>query len=141
MDGTVTDVKVHVDGITHTHPDDMELLLVAPSGETVLLMSDVGGLTDVTTPLNLVFDDAAGGPIPAAGPLVGGTFTPSDSPDIDCSGDAGFPGPAPAGPYGSTLGSLAGVSPNGTWQMFAYDDCGVDVGSAARWSLHLTTTG
>ena len=44
--GVVTDLSVTLTGFGHETPDDVDLLLVGPTGVKVLLMSDVGGTTD-----------------------------------------------------------------------------------------------
>jgi len=48
---------------------------------------------------------------------------------------------APAGPYVTTLGELAGVDPNGTWSLYVMDDFFLDGGEIrGGWSLTLETT-
>ena len=41
--GLVGKVTVALKGLTHSFPDDLEILLVGPDGQQMLLMSDVGG--------------------------------------------------------------------------------------------------
>ena len=86
----VTDIDVRLNGITHTEPDDLDLLLVGPTGQTARIMSDVGGTTDVTG-VNLTLDDQAPASIDNTAALVSGTFRPTNS----GAGDA-FAAPAPA---------------------------------------------
>jgi subtilisin-like proprotein convertase family protein len=134
--GTVTKVIVSIANFSHTSPDDVDLMLVAPNGRRVVLMSDVGGNTEVGG-LNLTFDDAATANLPDSGTLTSGTFKPTDF-EI---GDV-FPTPAPqVGTSGSTLAEFFGSAPNGTWRLFAVDDLGNNVGSiAGNWNLSLTTS-
>ena len=47
--GTVQDVDVTLHGFTSTYPDDVELLLVGPSGQQATLMSDAGGFREPQT--------------------------------------------------------------------------------------------
>ena len=47
LSGTVTDVNVRLNGLTHTFPDDIGLLLVGPSGAFMVIQSDAGGGGDV----------------------------------------------------------------------------------------------
>jgi hypothetical protein len=54
--GTVTKVTVSVYDLNHTWADDIDMLLVGPGGQTVMLMSDQGN--DDAINLNLTFDDA-----------------------------------------------------------------------------------
>jgi hypothetical protein len=131
MTGTITKLGVRLNSLTHTFPGDLDFLLVGPGGQRAMFMSDVGDGGDVNA-VNLTFEDGAPAP-PAA--LVTGTYAPTDS----APGDA-MSAPAPAGPYTSTLSVFNGISPNGTWSLYAVDDAGVDSGSLAGFSLLVTTT-
>jgi subtilisin-like proprotein convertase family protein len=130
--GNVVGVTVTLTNLSHTFPDDIDVLLVGPSGANVLLMSDVGGST-AASHLNLSFDDNAAASLPDNGPLVSGTFKPTDF----NTGDT-FPAPAPV-PTGNTLLSVFdGTDPNGTWKLYVVDDRSNDAGSiAGGWSLNL----
>jgi Ca2+-binding RTX toxin-like protein len=150
LSGVVTDVNVTINGLTHTFPEDIGILLVGPTDKTTKLMSDVGCGVDVTA-LDLTFDDAAtlslpnnnvaprNDPFPASGSSVkptsgstGSCFARPVPPD--------FPSPAPAGPYGATLGTFNGTTPNGVWKLFVIDDTSSATGSiGGGWSLQLTT--
>jgi len=68
-------------------------------GQKVLIMSDVGGGIGVNN-VNLTLSDSAAAGLPDNGPLVSGTFKPTD---FDTTSDT-FPAPAPAGPYGTHVG-------------------------------------
>lgn len=133
LTGTVSKVTVSLTNLSHTFPGDMDMLLVGPGGQKILLMSDVGGGTDAVN-VNLTFDDAAAG---VGATLVSGTFSPSNV----GTGDL-FPATAPAGPYPDpqALSVFNGVNPNGTWSLFVVDDAASDTGSmAGGWSLAITT--
>jgi len=132
LTGTVSSVRVTLFGLTHTFPADIDLLLVGPSGQNVVLLADVGAGTDITN-VNLVFDQAAAGLVPT--PIVAGTYRPTNLGAFE--GTA----PAPAGPYGSSLAIFNGTSPNGTWNLFAFDDASGDKGQMGSWSLDITTNG
>ena len=86
-------------GLTHTYLADVDVLLVAPSGQSLLLLSDAGlSLPDdpAVADLTLTFDDAAAGPVPTErhrAPV--GELPAHRRPDGDA--DA-FPAPAPAPP-------------------------------------------
>jgi len=126
-------VRIYLNGLTHTFPDDLDVLLVGPRGQTVMLMSDAGGGTDVSN-LNLVFGQDASALLPDSGPLVGGgIYAPNDFNGGD--GDA-LPAPAPGGPYG-TLAQLEGVNPEGYWDLYVLDDAGSDVGSLQSWCVEI----
>ena len=134
MTGTVTNVIVTLNNLSHTFPDDIDLLLVGPTGVNSLIMSDAGGGADAVN-LTVTFDDAAATTIPDAGPLVSGTFKPSNF----GAGDT-FPAPAPAPSGASTLSAFNVTNPNGTWSLYAVDDSTGDIGSiAGGWCLTITT--
>ncbi len=136
LNGTIVDVNVTLAGLSHTFPDDIDVLLVGPLGQNVVLMADVGSSLDVTS-INLAFDDAAAASLPGAAQIVAGTFKPT----VDVGG--GFIGivPAPMPPYGTTLSVFNGTAPNGTWNLFVYDDAHLDGGSiSGGWSLDILAT-
>jgi hypothetical protein len=41
--GPLKHIAVTFDGLSHTSPDDVDVLLVGPGGQAVKLMSDCGG--------------------------------------------------------------------------------------------------
>jgi extracellular elastinolytic metalloproteinase len=130
--GTVSKVTVTLTGIEHTFPSDIDVLLVGPQGQKMILLSDAGGGTDINN-VTVTFDDAAAAVVPAT--IVSGTFRPTNI----TTGDT-FPAPAPAGPYGATLSVFNGSNPNGTWKLYALDDAAIDDGTiAGGWSLTITT--
>lgn len=135
MTGTVTNVIVELQNLSHTFPDDIDLLLVGPTGAKAIIMSDVGGSPDAIN-LNITLDDSAATSLPDAGPLVSGTFKPTNPAALVADI---FPAPAPAGPYGSTLSTFNVTNPNGTWSLYAVDDSLGDVGSIGNWCLTITT--
>jgi uncharacterized repeat protein (TIGR01451 family) len=131
--GTITKVTVTLSGFAHTFPADVDVLLVSPTGQTLLLMSDAG--TANVSGLTLTFDDAAAGSLPASGALSSGTFKPSNY----GTGDT-FSSPAPAGPYGGALSMFNGLSPNGTWSLYVEDAFSRDSGDITQgWRIHFTT--
>jgi subtilisin-like proprotein convertase family protein len=134
--GSVTSTLVVLDGLSHTLPDDVDVLLVAPGGRSVVLMSDVGGATPVNNVVIGISDDAASR-MPDDGPLVTGSYLPTDiSP-----GDT-FPAPAPGTPpTGTTLATFNGINPNGVWSLYLVDDNGNNAGSISTgWGLGLATS-
>jgi len=126
-------------------PADLEMLLVGPTGATLIPFSNVGGTTS-TGPENLVLSDA-GSSFLSASSLTAGTFRPTDN----SSTTPVFPTPAPSGPYGSAgpIGSatftsqFGGTNPNGTWNLFIVDgtpNTGGETGSITGWSLNITAS-
>ncbi len=133
--GTVSRVAVTLDGLQHLNPDDLDVLLVGPAGQTVLLLSDAGGTTDATG-VAMTFEDRAPAFVADATALISGAYKPSN---YDTNTDA-LPAPAPAGPYGANLAGFNGVNPNGTWQLFVNDDAAGNGGTLSNgWTLTIET--
>lgn len=137
--GVVSKATVTLSNYNHQFPNDVEVLLVAPSGQNLVLMAGAGGGSAVTN-LVLTFDDAAGSSLPATSQfntasLVSGTFLPTDNGlALD------FPNPAPATPTGSALSSLTGVVANGNWALYVLDNSSGDSGTIVNgWSLSLSS--
>jgi subtilisin-like proprotein convertase family protein len=133
--GVIQDVSVTLRNLSHTFPQDLDVLLVAPSGNNVMLMSDVGGGGPGVVGATYTFVDGA--PAMSIGFDPPGTYRPSND---DSGGSDTLPGPAPFAPYGSTFAGLRGFPPNGTWNLFVSDDASGDVGSlASGWTLTVKT--
>lgn len=133
-------IKLNLNGLTHTYPDDIDILLVGPGGQKFMAMSDLGGSGDVTN-INLTLHDGATSILPAA-QLTSGEFKPGNE---DTTSDV-MPAPAPAGPYSSpapagsaTFASVfgsSGAAMNGTWSLYVRDDAATDFGLlTGGWSL------
>lgn len=133
--GTVTKVTVTLTNITHTFPDDIDVLLVSPAGQKALLMSDAGAGINLVN-VSLTFDDAAVLGLPDSSQIVSGTFKPTN---YDTTSD-GFGAPAPGSPYAATLSAFNESNPNGTWSLYVRDDAASDLGSIANgWQLTIVT--
>lgn len=129
--GSATEVRVSLFGMSHTFPDDLDILLVGPSGQTVMLMSDAGGADDVVG-IDLVFEDGAAA-IPDATVLSSGIYSPTNIGATDP-----MPAPAPAGPYGTSLLSAFGADVNGAWSLYVFDDASADTGAiAGGWQIEV----
>ena len=85
--GTITDVNVRLTGISHTFPDDMDVILQSPTGKTALIMSDVGSAvssraTNKTSypadGITLTLDDQAVSSLSDTTPLVSGIYKPTN---------------------------------------------------------------
>ncbi|MEO6036292.1 MAG: DUF11 domain-containing protein, partial [Verrucomicrobiota bacterium] len=133
LNGLVSKVAVTLNGLSHSFPDDLDILLVGPAGQKVVLMSDAGGAYAVAN-VNLKFDDA-GVALSDAAQILSGTFRPTDYE----SGES-LPPPAPPAPYVTSFTILNGTSPNGVWSLYVNDDSAGDSGSiSGGWTLALTT--
>lgn len=121
-------VTVTLKGLSHTFPTDLDVLVVAPNGRAVVVMSDLGG-GGTATGATLVFDDQAPGPPPLT--LVTGVYLPTN---VGSQVDA-FPLPAPIDAIGASLADLIGGNPNGHWHLYVVDDTSPDGGTIGGWSL------
>ena len=132
----VTDVNVTLSSLDHTFPDHVDVMLVGPAGQSVIVMSDVGGGDDVSG-VNLTLDDQAAASLPNSSALTTGSFKPTNgSPAADT-----FDPPAPSSALAtSTLSTFNGTNPNGTWSLYVMDDTATDIGDfSGGWSLQITT--
>jgi subtilisin-like proprotein convertase family protein len=137
VSGTVAKVTVTLTGLSHSFPDDIDILLVGPTGAKTLLMSDTGGGTDVNN-ITLTFDDDAVSSLMDTNAITAGTYQPTD---FDTASDT-FASPAPSGPYTAGLSVFNATNPNGTWSLYVRDDATQDSGSIAQgWKLTVTTAG
>jgi VCBS repeat-containing protein len=128
----ITDVNVTLSGLYHFWPEDMDMLLVSPGGQAVILMSDACG-TNSQSNLTITFDDSAA-PMPATS-CSSATYRPTAYGEMEI-----FPSPAPASGYSSLLSAFNGSNPNGTWQLYIDDDTLQDTGGLVSWSLAITAT-
>ena len=139
--GVISNLKVGLLGFSHTHLDDIDILLVSPNGKGVVIVSDAG-LSSGATNLDITFDDAAPSNFP--GTITSGSYRPTDTSDSATGVDT-FPAPAPLRPYHQLTGTNAlsnfnGYSPNGEWRLFVVDDNPSNSGSiAGGWYLDITT--
>lgn len=138
MSGVISKVVVKLNGLNHTYPDDLDILLVGPGGQKVMLMSDAGSGADLVN-VNLTFDGAVSTSLPNSSQISSGTYLPTNYPSTSGSTDP-FGAPAPAAPYGTSLGAFNGTAPNGAWQLFVKDDAAEDQGfMTGGWELIITT--
>ncbi|MGH9309639.1 MAG: proprotein convertase P-domain-containing protein, partial [Vicinamibacterales bacterium] len=130
LTGTIQRLAVRLNSVTHSFTGDLDILLVGPGGQKVMLMSDAGGSSSVSG-VSLTFRDGAG---VLTAPVSTGTYSPVDQEPGEV-----LPAPAPAGPYVTSLAQFNGTNPNGTWRLYVADDGEGDVGSIGGWSLLVTT--
>lgn len=134
--GPITDMTVTLHRFGHTWPNDVDIVLVSPSGKSVVLMSDACGSADIED-FTWVFSDSALGPM--SGACGGFVYKPTD---ISIPGYPDrWPRPAPPGnPRFKTLGAFDGEVANGTWRLFVVDDGANDSGDIeGGWSLSIET--
>ncbi|MBL8234524.1 MAG: PEP-CTERM sorting domain-containing protein [Bryobacterales bacterium] len=131
--GPIHSITVEFTGLTHTFPDDPDILLVGPTGASVILVSDTGGNLDLLN-VSLVFSSTALLSLPDGNGVTSGTFLPTNFGSLDV-----FSSPAPPGPYGDSLDVFQELAASGTWRLFTQDDLSGDGGSLAAWSLTIRT--
>jgi subtilisin-like proprotein convertase family protein len=133
----IADVAVTLTALSHPTAGDLDVLLVGPGGQAVLLMSEAG---DDAANDSLTFDDQAAAQLPLSNELTSGVFQPTDY-DFTGAPDA-FAAPAPTDPnIGSSLGIFNGTNANGTWTLFIREQDNVppETGNiAGGWSLRIT---
>jgi subtilisin-like proprotein convertase family protein len=135
--GVITDINVTLSGINHYFPDDFDIVLRAPGGRAVLLMSDSCG-ANLMLGVNLIFDDEAPAFLSNSGACFSGSYKPTNYDDIANT----LPAPAPNS-YSFALSHFDGINPNGVWELFVFDDqvSSSNLGAiASGWSLTLSTT-
>ncbi|MBL8242468.1 MAG: Ig-like domain repeat protein [Bryobacterales bacterium] len=144
LSGTTQKITMNLKGFTHPVPEDVDLLLVSPTGQRFVPFASVAGIVAVNN-IDLTLDDAAANLMPSTGSLAGGTYRPS------AFANATFPSPAPAGPHqfaasqGSAtfISTFSGSAPNGTWQLFAVSHGAGTAGArqfGGGWCLNFTTS-
>jgi len=135
--GLVTKATVTLSNLSHTWPNDVDVLLVSPTGQKSYLMAKCGSSFTVNN-VNLTFDDTAAS-LPRFSALVSGTNRPTSY----AMATPPFP-PAltPPAPYSTNLSAFNGRDPNGDWSLYVIDDALGNHGAISNgWSLSLVTSG
>jgi len=128
-----TKVTVALNGLTHSFPSDLGILVGSPNGTGLVLMTGCGGGNAISG-VNLVFDNSAPNALPAVSAITSGTYRPRDNEPYP------FDSPAPAEPFGTNITAL-GVSPNGTWSLYIADYFTGDGGSlSGGWSVRIVSS-
>src|SRR5262245_23270719 len=122
----ITNLKVSFNNLSHTAPDNIDAMLIAPNGTRIYLMSDAGGVNGVNG-VTLTFDDAAAGQLPATGTITTGSYQPTNVNQGDPDTIPGAPTTPPN--VSTTLADFRGLNPNGTWELRVVDDAALDSGS------------
>lgn len=135
LSGVISSISLTLNGLSHSRPADMDVLLVSPNGKGVIVMSDVGN--NAVNNVTLTFDESAPGNLPAV--ITSGTYRTTDAPEEFTDT---YQPPAPLRPYFSVngLNDLKGTSPLGEWRLYVVDDAQDAQGTiAGGWSLDITT--
>lgn len=133
----IASASVTLNNVTHDWLEDVDVLLVGPTGTNVLVLSDAGRFPAADQTFILSSD--ATNTVPETGSLGGSVFLPTDYPGLAPVSDAFLPPAAPNSP-GTNLADFGGLDPSGNWQLFVMDDYGKDAGIiAGGWVLGLQT--
>ena len=139
----VVKVTATLKNVTHQFPDDMDVLLVGPTAQNLVLVSDAGlgsGPTFGANNVTAVFDDAAAGQLAQGTPwgAPGSTVFSKPVNYTTAPGDA-YAAPAPAPSAATALSVYNGTNPNGTWSLYVMSDGAPDTGTiAGGWCLNFT---
>lgn len=140
VSGPPSSVVVKLVGMNHTFPDDLDMLLVSPTGKKLIIWSDAGSGTDLVN-RTITIDDSASAALPDTTAIGVGPFRPANYSSGDTFQNV-------AGPYQSTaplgtdtLASTFGSDdPNGDWQLYIVDDTAGDAGNVSGgWELTLSS--
>lgn len=145
LTGLVSSVSVTLNDFQHDIAEEVDILLVSPTGQKFILLSDIGGTFGFDAPATITLTDSALSGLPTtSAAIASGDYKPTNA----GTGD-GFPAPAPASPYENpppagtaTLASVFnGFDPNGTWSLYVYDDVvGFRGVIGGGWCLNITTS-
>ena len=128
----VRSVTARLNGYWHGRPEDVDVVLVGPTGKRVMLVSDAGDTDAIpqASKKTMTFSDAAPGFVPETTEPGNGSFKPTDYEPGD-----GGPG------YTTSLASFNGTSPKGAWNLYVLDDSAGGTGGAidGGWVLSLET--
>lgn len=146
MSGVITKLTVELRELSHPHMADLNILLKGPGGQRVILLGGVGGSKDLVS-TKIVFDDAA--PPWTTPRATRNSNRPSGSTD-EFLESGSYPPASETRAYdfpevevtqgGTKLSEFDGTDPNGTWQLYVFDDQQSDHGRiAGGWSLTIRT--
>jgi len=142
LGGTTQAVTMSLRGFSHPSTDNVDLLLVSPTGQKFIPFSYISDPLAMTSGANISLSDLAASTLPSGGAVASGAYRPSHGLSGITFVQASFPAPAPAGPYGNAApggsatfaSAFSGASPNGTWRLFASSH-----GSAAAGTSEITS--
>jgi hypothetical protein len=141
ISGTVSGARVTLTNLNSPCPNDLDVVLVAPNGQSVLFLSDAGGCVGAHG--TFTFDDAAPAAFTNSGttPPAAGSYHPTNNAG---TGTESFPAPGPgSGPFGAAFSTLAGTGVGDYWELFVVDDevaSGNTSTIAGGWTLELSYT-
>src|SRR3954447_15514868 len=109
--------------LKHDVPEDVDMELLGPRGQSIVLMSDAGSQA---IDGGLSFVEAAAAGVPDL--IAPGTYRPTN---VDDGQDA-------VSGNQTALSGFNGTDANGSWQLFVVDDASGDDGQISSWKLNIT---
>jgi subtilisin-like proprotein convertase family protein len=130
MSSSLATVTVTIPNISHTWYDDLDIMLISPTGQRLVLMSDCGGNNAGNGNRNYVFIQGGTALQDGAEPTASGNVTPTDFVVTEAWPDGA--------PTITAMNQLTG-NPNGNWVLRVIDDTGFDTGCLlGGWSITIT---
>lgn len=113
----ITSIELVLTGLTHTHPEDLDIFLISPFGETVEVMTDKGDGVAIVN-MNLIFNNLGQALPPDGQQLVAGTYDTEDVGGMD-----------------KYIGNSGGTD---AWELVIIDDSEGDQGALTSYTLRGT---
>ncbi|HEX3425536.1 MAG TPA: Ig-like domain repeat protein, partial [Acidimicrobiales bacterium] len=153
LSGTVSNVSVTLNNASFSYANDLDVLLVGPTGASLILVADMGptgGTTAALAGSTTTFSDSGSTPTMTTAWGTGNTFKPSNFSGrnevfLSPAPSSGYGNPGPdttIGPAGATFATqFNGTNPTGTWSLYVVTTTtGDGTGAiAGGWTLNITT--
>ena len=115
----IASLELVLTGLTHTHPEDLDIYLISPFGETVEVMTDKGDSVGIVN-FNLIFNDA-------------GIALPSDLDGL--ANNSTYDSEDTSGGFSKYIGNSGGTD---AWELIIIDDSEGDQGNLVSYTLRGT---
>ena len=141
LNGPITNVTVTLQGVGHANPDIIDIFLVSPAGDDVMVMSDACGGDDIED-YNWTFSDQAPRAMSDDSADCGESKYRPTNRVQGAQGDFDVENTLPQAPYGASFASFNNENPNGTWRLYVRDDVGLAATSGdieLGWVLAIET--
>lgn len=146
--GNVGRVRVSINNLQHTNPDDVAFMLVyeraavenvqAARSRGFVFMSNSGGPFDLDK-ADLVFDDKHSGQLPDDTAISSGNYKPTNRGNYTPGDFTGVSVDETAAALDdlTNFNDGLGSDGNGSWKLYVLDDQEVDAGQLEGWDVHL----
>lgn len=132
LTGNVTRIRVNLLGFIHANQSDVNMLLVGPNNQMIVLICKCGGNNPLPQ-TDIILDSNSVTALPQLTTMLAGSFKPTSY------GTPAFLPPAPQSGYASDFAILIGQPAsqvNGSWSLWIQDVVSLDVGGVNNgWSL------